>query len=224
MSLWFAAEGLTLTSEGVDHLPYLPCVVVMDDAHRRPDLSTLLAMSRQRPHPVKLILSCRPQGLDPLKSQLSRAGFDVQEIAELPVIGELTREEVTELGRQSLGLEFAFLAERLAAATWDCPLVTVIGGQLLARRAIAPGLLERDEEFRQTVLTRFRDILVGEVGDQIDATQCRRLLDLVASVQPIRANNEQALDAEAEFLDISRPSLISNLGILEEAGVLLRRG
>ena len=224
MSLWFAAEGLTLTPEGADHLPYSPCVIVMDDAHRRSDLPTLLAMSRQRSHPVKLLLSCRPQGLSPLRSQLSRVGFDVQEIAELPAISELTREEVTQLGRQSLGSEFAFLADKLAAATWDCPLVTVIGGQLLARRAIAPELLERDEEFRQTVLTRFRDILVGEVGNQIDPTLCRDLLDLIASVQPIRVNNEQALNAEAEFLGVSRPSLLSNLGILEEAGVLLRRG
>ena len=224
ISLWFAAEGVILTSEGVDYLPFEPCVVVIDDAHRRSDIRTLLAMARQRPHATKLILSCRPEGVGNLRSQLSHGSFDAQEIQILPAVTELSREEVTELGRQSLGLEFAFLAERLAAATWDCPLVTVIGGQLLARRAIAPGLLERDEEFRQTVLTRFRDILVGEVGDQIDATQCRRLLDLVASVQPIRVNNEQALDAEAEFLDISRPSLISNLGILEEAGVLLRRG
>ena len=224
ISLWFAAEGVILTSEGADYLPFEPCVVVVDDAHRRSDIRTLLAMARQRPHATKLILSCRPEGVGNLRSQLSHGSFDVQEIQILPAVTELSREEVTELSRQSLGTEYAHLAVGLASATWDCPLVTVVGGQLLARHAIDPELLERDEEFRQTVLMRFRDILVGEVGDQIDPALCRHLLDLITSVQPIRVNNEQVLDAEADFLAISRPSLLSNLGILEEAGVLLRRG
>ena len=85
-------------------------------------------------------------------------------------------------------------------------------------------MLERDEEFRHTVLTRFRDIIVGEVGDRIDTTLCRNLLDLIAAIQPIRLDNEQTLEHEAEFLGIDRPMLIRCLDALEEAGVLLRRG
>ena len=223
-SLWFAAEGVPLTQDGADHLPYESCILVVDDAHRRSDLPALLALSRQRPHVTKLILSCRPQGIDFLKSQLTQGGFDVSEVAVLPNVEQLSREEVTELGRQALGPEFAYLAEQLALATWDCPLVTVVGGQLLAQKDIAPELLERDGDFRDAVLTRFRDILVGEVGDRIDAVLCRSLLDLVAAIQPIRLDNEIALDLEAEFLNIDQPGLLRTLGLLEEAGVLLRRG
>ena len=216
MSLWFMAEGVPLTKDGADRLPYKPCVVVVDDAHRRGDLPALLALSRQRLHATKLILSCRPQGIGYLKSQLTQGGFDVQEVIVLP--------DVKELGREALGTEFANLAEQLAEATWDCPLVTVVGGQLLAKKAITPDLLERDEEFRDTVLSRFRDILVGEVGDRIDKTLCKSLLDLIAAVQPIRLDNEKALDFEAEFLHIDRSELLRSLGALEESGVLLRRG
>ena len=224
MALWFVAEGVTLTRESVDDLPFKPCVIVVDDAHRREYLSDLLALTWQRPHATKLLLSCRPQGSDHLKSQLTQGGFDVQEVVVLPDVKELSREEVIELGRQALGPEFAGLAEQLAAVTWDCPLVTVVGGQLLAKRAIAPELLERDEEFRDTVLVRFRDILVGKVGDRIDPALCRSLLDLIAAVQPIRLDNEQTLDVEAEFLRRDRPTLLLSLDVLEEAGVLLRRG
>ena len=224
MTLWFTAEGVTLTQDGADHLPFAPCLIVVDDAHRRGDLPPLLALSRQRPHVTKLFLSCRPQGISHLRSQLTQGGFDVHEVVALPDVKELSREEVTELGREALGSEFAGLAERLAAATWDCPLVTVVGGQLLAEKAISPDLLERDEEFQHTVLARFRDILVGEVGDRIDATLCRNLLELIAAVQPIRLDNEQTLECEAAFLDISRPKLIGSLDALAEAGVLLRRG
>ncbi len=224
MTLWFAAEGVPLTPDGADYLPLKPCVIVVDDAHRRDDLPTLLALTRQRPHVTKLVLSCRPQGIDYLKSQLTRGGFDVHEVVVLPDVKELSHEEIIELGRKALGPEFAGHAEQLAAATWDCPLVTVVGGQLLARKAIAPELLERDEEFRDTVLIRFRDILVGELGDRIDPGLCRSLLDLISAVQPVRLDENRRLDCEAEFLRIDRPTLLRSLGILEEAGVLLRRG
>ena len=224
MSLWFMAEGVPLTPDGADHLPYKPCVVVLDDAHRRSDLPTLLALSRQRPHATKLILSCRPQGIGYLKSQLTQGGFDAHEVFDLPNVKELSHGEVTELGRQALGAEFESLAEQLAEATWDCPLVTVVGGQLLAQRAIPPDLLERDEEFRDTVLTRFRDVLLGEVGDRVDPKLCMSLLNLISAIQPIRVDNERALDFEADFLGIDRPRVLLSLGVLEEAGVLLRRG
>ena len=224
ISLWFTAEGVPLTQGGADHLPFHSSVIVVDDAHRRGDLPVLLALSRQRPHLVRLVLSCRPQGVSHLRSQLTQGGFDFHEVGDVPQVQELSREEVTQLGREALGSEFAGLAARLAEATWDCPLVTVVGGQLLAKKDIAPELLERDEEFRHTVLTRFRDIIVGEVGDRIDVTLCRNLPDLIAAIQPIRLDNEQTLDCQAEYLGISRPVLASSLGGLEEAGVLLRRG
>ena len=224
MSLWFMAEGVSLTQDGADQLPYEPCVVVVDDAHRRGDLPTLLALSRQRRHATKLILSCRPQGIGFLKSQLTEGGVDVREVVDLPNVRELSRSQVTVLGRQALGAEFEHLAEQLAEATWDCPLVTVVGGQLLAQKAILPDLLERDEEFRDTVLARFRDVLVGEVGDRVDPKLCKSLLNLISAIQPIRLDNDKALDFEADFLGIDRPRLLLSLGVLEEVGVLLRRG
>ena len=224
MSLWFAADGVPITQDGADYLPYEPCVLVVDDAHRRSDIPALLALSRQRRHVTKLLLTCRPQAVDHLRSQITHGGFDVQQVVFLSDVKELSREEVTELGRQALGPEFSAFAEQLAAATWDCPLVTVVGGQLVAKKAIAPELLERDDEFRNTVLTRFRDVLVGEVGNRIDTSLCGSLLDLIAAVQPIRLDNEQTLEGEAEFLGIDRPMLLRSLGALEEAAVLLRRG
>ena len=224
MSLWFAADGVPITQDGADYLPYEPCVLVVDDAHRRSDIPALLALSRQRRHVTKLLLTCRPQAVDHLRSEITHGGFDVQQVVFLPDVKELSREEVTELGRQALGPEFSAFVEQLAAATWDCPLVTVVGGQLVAKKAIAPELLERDDEFRNTVLTRFRDVLVGEVGSRIDTSLCGSLLDLIAAVQPIRLDNEQTLEGEAEFLGIDRPMLLRSLGALEDAGVLLRRG
>ena len=89
LALWFAAEGVHLTLDGADDLPFEPCVVVVDDAHRRDDLPALLALSRQRPHVTKLFLSCRPEGIDYLKSQITQGGFDSREFVVLPDVKEL---------------------------------------------------------------------------------------------------------------------------------------
>ncbi|MHA2068018.1 MAG: hypothetical protein ACXABY_26955, partial [Candidatus Thorarchaeota archaeon] len=94
----------------------------------------------------------------------------------------------------------------------------------MAERQILPDLLERDEEFRRTVLTRFRDILLGQVADRIDSNLCRAVLEMIAAVQPVRLDNEQFQQAAAQFLNTNRLTLVSTIGILEESGVLLRRG
>ena len=46
MTLWYTAEGVPLTQDGADHLPFVSCVIVVDDAHRRGDLPILLALSQ----------------------------------------------------------------------------------------------------------------------------------------------------------------------------------
>ena len=55
--------------------------------------------------------------------------------------------------------------------------------------------------------------------------QCRSLLELIAAIQPIRLNDEKALEFEAEFVGIGRPTLIRSLeAFWNQVGVLLRRG
>src|SRR5262249_49367891 len=64
-ALRFVAEGLPVSLDSFDDLPMTPCVVVVDDAHRRgEDVAGLLALSRQRSHPLKVVLVSRPQGTD----------------------------------------------------------------------------------------------------------------------------------------------------------------
>ena len=62
--------------------------------------------------------------------------------------------------------------------------MTVIGGQLLAQQAVAPELLERHAEFRMTVLDRFRDEMLGKLGDEVDAQAARDALVLFSALGP----------------------------------------
>jgi hypothetical protein len=221
----FVEEGVPITTENSDNLPVTPCVVVLDDAHRREeDLSVLLALVRQRSN-IKLILSSRPHAVEHLKVRLTQAGIGSGQISQFDELKELSRDEVKALARQALGSEYAHFADQLASLTKDCPLVTVVGGRLLAERKIPLRLLERNEDFQHDVLKRFYDdVLTGKISHRIEPELCKRLLELIAAVAPIRLTKELFQQVAAEFLKIERRQLVSSIGILEQSGVLLRRG
>jgi hypothetical protein len=223
-ALRFVADELPLTQESLDDLPQSPCMVVADDAHRREDLGVLLSYAQQRAQPLKLVFSSRPQGMDHLTYLLRNTGFDPQEICHVDPVMDLTRDEVGQLARQVLGGNHEHLADRLTAVTKDSPLVTVIGGKLLKERKVDPQLLERDDDFRTTVLSAFRDVLIGELGQQIEPEFCRMLLHLIAAVAPVYTENGAFQAAASEFLGANINRVVNAMSVLENHGVLLRRG
>lgn len=223
-ALRFLAQDVQIAKESLDELPTGPCVVVVDDAHRCDSLSNLLAFVQQPSRQIKLVLSSRPQGIDYLHSRLVQVGFDSREITEFENLKELRSEEVEELALQVLGDTHSHFVERLAEITRDCSLVTVIGGRLLAEKQIDPKLLERDEEFRNSVLNRFQDVLVGQISDRIEPQFCRESLKLISATAPIQPDTEQFQQSTAEFLDVERSAVVDAIEMLEESGVLLRCG
>jgi hypothetical protein len=228
--IWFVQEDVPLTPEAFDELPLRPTLLIVDDAHRRDDLRLLLAHSKSRSN-VKLLFSSRPQGLDVLQCLLSQSGFDRTKVRILPELKQLDRVSVTALAEQALGSAHAHLAEQLAAATRDCPLVTVVGGKLLARKALSPALLERDEEFRYAVLNRFRDEMLGRIGRE-NSLLYRALLELISATAPFYSDDKDYLSLAAAYVKESlensqEPSperLAIAIGELEKVGLLLRRG
>lgn len=222
--LWFVEENIPMTQASIDELPATPCVIVVDDAHRSDSLKPLLAATVLSGGQKKLLLSTRPQRLDFLKAELTLAGFDCTEIEQLPELKHLSRDEVKALARQALGLKLAYLDRRLANATWDCPLVTVVGGKLLATESLAPELLESHEKFRAEVLNRFQDIIVGRITEGQDAGCCTELLQVLSATAPISTENESFVKTTADFLKRSPEEIIKGISKLEQAGVLLRRG
>ena len=224
--LWFVEDGISVTPENADSLPLCPCVIVLDDAHRREqDVITLCKLIHNRArsnHPeIKLVLSSRPHAVQSLQTQLERDGVDYLKLDELK---ELSRLEMRALAHQAIGQEYAHFADQLAEIAHDSPLVTVVGGRLLAEQSIPLSLLERNEDFRRKVLSRFEDILVGQVSQQINPEFCRKILNLVAAAAPIRLRDEQFQEAAVELLGIDKATLRDSMGVLETSGVLLRRG
>ncbi len=220
----FVSDSAVLTPEDVESLPFAESVVVIDDAHRRDDLPALFAEVIRRPEPVTVVLATRPQRIGELQGDLVRSGFSPEQVRVLDPLGDLDDADVEALAREALGPEHAERAEALAQATADCPLVTVVGGQLLAQRAVAPELLERQADFRAAVLDRWRDEIVGRLGDPLDPETAELVLRQLAALAPVSVEDEPTLAAMAAEARVSVPQLRSAIGELEAAGLLLARG
>ncbi len=220
MALRFVSEGVPITDENVMDVPDETCLVIVDDAHRSDrNIGPLLALAQHRLQPIKLLFSCRPQGVDHLLSQLIQVGFDPREILWIDELRELDRDDVKTLARLALGDESNESYEQLAAITFDSPLVTVIGGRLIRDKAVSPNLLERDVEFRQAVLTRFEDVLLGQLRPRIDPKLARSLLSLLSAVGPLLPTNNAFVHTAAIKFGVEPQEIITALSELEAVRV-----
>ena len=229
--LWFVEEGQSVTPENVDNLSLYPCIIVLDDAHkleRERDLQTLLAIIRERARnhqpEIKLLLSSRPYALDRLKLTLRQGGISSYQVEIIKELKDLKMSESKALSLQALGNDYAHFAELLAKVTKDCPLVTVVGGRLLATKGIPLYLLERDEDFQYEVLNQFENDLVKSISNNIEPKISKKILELIAAISPIHLREEQFQEAASEFLNLDKSDLLSYIGAFENGGILLRRG
>jgi hypothetical protein len=220
-----ARDTIPFTRENLELLVgTTPRLLVMDDVHHRDHLDVLFNFARHHESQIKLLLSTRPQATDRLMNQLSKQGFNLSQLRRIEMPLGLSSDEAETLARQSLGTPNTDLARRLVMASSRTPLVIVVGGQLLAQKGIDLELLEREEDFRHSVLSRFTDTLLGEIDPRFPSTTCRQLLKLIAAIMPIRTDNKEFLNSVAQYLELSVADLQKMLELFERAGILLRRG
>jgi hypothetical protein len=219
----FLRDGIPLTNDALGELPSWPTLIVADDAHRRDDLKLLVDFAARAQHSVRLLFSLRPQAVDVVRGMFSRANYNPSEIHSFAELKELDRAEVRLLAEQALGAGFKHLADKLVQVTWDCPLITVVGGQLLATKAIEPALLANDADFNFIVLERFQEEMLGNIGPG-NLELRHEVLKLVSACAPIYPEEEIFLATASTFIGCSREELVKAIGELEAAGILLRRG
>lgn len=220
----FADEHTPFEANSLDDIPPQPCVLFVDDGHRRRDIGELIAYLARRGPQTKLVIAIRPEGRDSLLSLLRESAVDARDVTWFPDLGELPRDKGEELAGAALGERYRHLARGLYETTRDCTMVTVVGARLLQQRQIPPGLLERDEEFRDTVLVGFRDASLGRVSDSVAPELARRTLELVSALQPVSPDSSELRESAAKFLDVRASDFVRALDGLEQAGVLIRRG
>lgn len=219
----YVREDADWHSEAAKEIPAGDLLIVADDAHRFDFLDRLFLLIRnlgQRQN-VKIVLGGRPSGSRPIDASLS-IRFDVTQVKRFPQLERVANQSVRELALEVLGPAHAQYAAALAAVSADTPLVTVVGGRLIARGEIPPALLANEEDFRHQVFDKFsaeyeRLLPAGAVN-------WRQLLNLVAAVGPLIPNAKAFVEPAAEILRVRPDEIVSAVDLLENHGLLLRGG
>lgn len=200
-------------------------ILVVDDAHEREDLGTLLRYAADPSHHTRLLLSLRPYGLEPLRHQAANVSLLPPEVQFVT----LTRPTV----QSAIALASSVLqhcdasieaAPEIASATYPTPLVTVLAAQLLARHEIPVALLNNEDDLRVYVLARLQDIITGRLVSGQDSERLQAVLRLVALVQPILPDDPALLAALSTREGVDKVDATRLLRLLNEAGVLFKRG
>jgi hypothetical protein len=208
------------------HFDLLPAgdavVVVIDDAHERDDLASVLGELLRRVPKVKVLLALRPYGGDVLAAELSRLGIRAAELPNWP-LSDLALLDAEALAREALGKEWPdHLAQRLGRLTADCPFITVVAGVLISRGDLDPSCMDHEDTVRTEVLRKFRDVVVADPVNG-DTGLRRAVLDAIAVLQPFRADDPSFQESLSAIVGEPYDRAMGQIRSLENAGVLLRR-
>jgi len=222
-------EVLWVSQHGVWHegspgeIPATDTVVIADDAHHYGDIDKLISLvsSRTGESRLKLLIATRPSGEPFLDEMLARLA-DSSSVARFKRLRSLKKTATVEIAGEMLGPKYEHLASRLAEVSKDTPLITVVGGKLIARGQIIPDLLANDREFRQLVFSKFHEERTGEFPSSGRSNSA--LLELIAAVQPIDDEGSDFVSRAAVFLAIRPDQIRRGLSDLEQREVLIRGG
>ncbi|HEX3535010.1 MAG TPA: hypothetical protein VHT23_12415 [Gemmatimonadaceae bacterium] len=219
--VYFVQTDMDITAEALNELPLSKTMIVVDDAHRRKDLGLLISYATRTGS--KLVMATRPQLRDELPSLAARHHIESSEIVVASDLQALDYGDVETLAREVLGQDFQSFAPSLAAASADCPLITIVGGRLLREKRLLPTLLADDTQFRETVLARFFDEIVEDAMPGSDEARLRRLLEVIAALAPVRISTERFAAAAASLAGMDHEIAASWCERLEKQGILASR-
>jgi hypothetical protein len=219
----FVREDADWHDEASKEIPAGDILIVADDAHRFDFLPRLLLLARNLAlrQNVKVVIGARPSGMVGIDGALS-IRFETNQVTRLPQLERVANQSVRDLAAEVLGPDHAQHALALAAVSADTPLVTVVGGRLIARGDIPPALLANEEEFRRTVFDRFS--MEYEQLLPAGAVNWRNLLNMLAAVGPLAPTATTFVEPAAAILHVRPDEMVSALDQLERHGLLLRGG
>lgn len=219
----FLSRTADVTKKSLEELGNKAALLIVDDAHDRTDLPLLFQFAAAKRN-VRLVLALRPYGLDHLKAQASN--FSLVEAAKEVKLEPLTKQDAEELAKQVLKRENGPLqvAKDIAALTYDCPLATVVGAQIVAREKKHFDLAKNEAEFRSTLFGRFESVIAGEIGQKSDAEPIKKLLRVLSLFQPFYLDDKALLALIEKLEGIQSHDTNRLLKLLIESGVLFKRG
>lgn len=219
----FLARTAEVTKRSLEELGERRSLLIVDDAHDRSDLPLLFQYAATTGQ-TKLLLALRPYGLDHLKAQASN--FSLVESAREVRLLPLSKADAEELANQVLAKEGGPLkaAREIANLTYDCPLATVVGAQIVARDKKHFDLAKNEDPFRSTLFGRFKNVIAGELGQKADGEPIKKLLNVISLFQPFYLDDPELLKIIEQLESIASHDTSRLFKLLIDAGVLFKRG
>src|SRR6201999_1222888 len=112
---------------------------------------------------------------------------DAKELA----LGALSKQQAEVLAKQVLEREGGPVqaAKDIAHWTYDCPLATVVGAQIVAREKKHFELAKNEQAFRYALFSRFENVIAGEIGQKSDTEPLKKLLKVLSLLQPFHVDD-----------------------------------
>jgi transcriptional regulator with XRE-family HTH domain len=226
LNVRFLSRTSEVTKKALEELGSKSALIVVDDAHDRHDLALLFHFIASTSGRAKVLLALRPYGLEHLKAKASEFGLVGPPTVLEILLHALSLEEAQELATQVLKKHDGPLqaGEDIARLTYDCPLATVIGAQIVAKERTLFDLAKNEASFRTTLFSRFENVVAGEISTKADANPIKQLLKILALLQPFYPDDAGLLAAVDKIVGIPPYESRRLIRLLTNGGVLFKRG
>lgn len=218
----FASPTEPLAAAAMQDLGQGPKLLVVDDAHDRNDLPMLISYAAQVP--VRVLIATRPYALARLRGQAGT--FAYADAIDTISVNQLSLEEAIKLAENILQTYGGAreLAEPIARATKDCPLVTVMAARIAVTEKLPPGLAMDNRVFRDTILGKFAEIITGNLVGQGDRKALNDILEVISLVQPFGMEDAAFRRLVMTVTGLEEHVVSRLLRLMAEGGILYRRG
>ena len=213
-------DGIEVDLRALAELPPGPLLLMCDDAHRRSDLTALLALVQRRAAPTVALVSTRPHGRDAIRLSMNLANIGYDRLCDVGELPDVPINELVPLVEEELGPAYPHVAEPLLRLAGGSILVALVAARLLRKRQLEPNGILHDAEFQTTVLDGFRNEAIGALPGTLDSAAARRLLETLAAVQPINLEDTELEEALATYIKVDVSTLRRIVAVLVDGGVI----
>ena len=210
-------------SEDLEKLTRGPKVLVVDDAHDRDGLGGLIHFAANPDNQTRLLLATRPYAESRLRRDAAAASIEIPDLIELK---RLSRADSVELAKAVLaehGVSPDF-TESIVDHVGDNPLVTVMAARVIAAEGVPLEAAKNADVVRDTVLGKFKKVIIGDLGLPGDEKSLRGILDVLALVQPFHIEDPALIALLETLKGIDKDDSSRLLRVLLEGGLIYQRG
>lgn len=200
-------------------------LIVVDDAHDRDELLTLIQFVINPNNKARLVLALRTYGIDRLKVEISRLLIQDSNIPHIK-LGKFAQVNAEKLAKEVIEKYSGpiQMAGPISQYTGDCPLATVMAAQIISTEAVSLELVNSENKFRETILGRFNDVITGSLVSETERFKLSTLLNVLALIQPFNPDDSKLLKFIEESTNISISDSNRLIQGLIRGGVVFNRG